>query len=243
MKKLLLPLLLASFIIGANGQEITRELKPFQKIIVSPRIHLVLKKGNKEHIRLVYSHVSPENINIDVSGKTLNIFLDNARITEKTELAGWNQRRGIYEGATLTAYVTYKDLEYLEIRGNQELTCLSPLSAETFTLKAYGENEITLASVNAEYFRTSLYGENRLTIKAGKAKYQKYRLFGENKIDTRALKSYSTVANIYGESKLKVNTDDELKVNAFGESQVMYTGKAHLSKRIVIGETQFTRVE
>ena len=137
----------------------------------------------------------------------------------------------------MTAYVTYKELEHLEIRGNQELTCNSPLKAERFTLKAYGENDINLVSLKTEYLRTSLYGDNDLKIKTGKAEYQKYKLFGENKIDTRDMKSFSATATIFGDSKIKLNTQDNLKVNAFGESEVSYNGNASVNKGLTFGKS------
>ncbi len=155
------------------AQEITRSLKSFSKIIASPRVNLILEQGEEESIRLTYTNVSPDRINIKVQGKTLHVYLDDAKVIEKTEHANRHGRRSIYRDASVTAYVTYTSLEYLEIRGNQELTCEGPLRAKKFTLKAYGENEIRLASVKTEYLKASLYGENDLKISGGKAEFQK----------------------------------------------------------------------
>ncbi len=225
-----------------ESKEITKDLKPFRKVIVSPRVNLILEQGDHEGIRLVYNNVTADKINIQVSHHTLRVYLDDAKVTERNEYVNAHSRHGIYHNVTITAYVTYKELEHLEIRGNQELTCTSPLRAEKFVLKAYGENEITLASVKAEYMKTSLYGENKLRIKGGKAEYQKYKLFGENKIDTQELKSYSTTANIFGESNLKLNTQDQLKVNAFGESQVSYQGDASVNRGLIFGHAEINKL-
>ena len=229
--------------LAVGQEEISRDLKSFSKVIVSPKINLILEKGDQESIRLVYSNVSPDKINIRVQGNTLRIYLDDAKVTEKLERINPNEKRSIYRDATLTAYVTYKELEHLEIRGNQELTCNGPISAERFTLKAYGENEIRLASVKTDYMRTSLYGENDLKIKGGKAEYQKYKLFGENKIDTQELKSYSATTNSFGESRIKLSTQDQLRVNAFGESQISYNGNADVNKGLIFGHTQINKLK
>ena len=226
-----------------SAQEINKELKSFHRVVVSPHVNLVLQKGTKESIRLVYDRVTADKINIEVKNKTLRVYLDDARVAEKTERISDHEKRGIYQSVNVTAYVTYRNLDHLEIRGNQELTCLDQLNANTFTLKAYGENEITLSNLRADYLKTSLYGENDLQIKGGKADYQKYRLFGENKIDTRDLKSYSTTAHIYGESKVKLTSEDELKISAFGDPQVMYKGNAQVSRRLVFGEAKIERME
>ncbi|HEY5918687.1 MAG TPA: DUF2807 domain-containing protein [Chryseolinea sp.] len=224
-----------------QAQEISKDLKSFSKVIVSPKINLILEQGDQENIRLTYSNVGADKINIVVQGNTLRVYLDEAKVTEKTYRDG-NQKRGVYHDATVTAYVTYKELEHLEIRGNQELTCNGPLKAERFTLKAYGENDINLASLKTEYLKTSLYGDNDLKIKTGKAEYQKYKLFGENKIDTKDLKSFSATATIFGDSKIKLNTQDNLKVNSFGESEVSYNGNASVNKGLIFGNSEITKL-
>jgi len=226
------------------AQEISKTLPTFRKVIVSPRVNLVLEKGDQESIRLVYDHVTPDEINIEVNHKTLRIFLDDAKVTERTERYSEHptQKRSVYHDATITAYVTYRDIEHLEVRGNQEIICNGPILAERFTLKAYGENIIKLASVKADYLKTSLYGENDLHIKGGKAEFQKYKLFGENRIDAQSLKSYSAIANSFGESRIKLATQDNLKVNAFGGSKIEYFGDANVNKGLIFGETEIHRI-
>lgn len=224
------------------GQEIAHDLKSFNKIVASPRINLILEHGEQESIRLVYTDITPDKINIEVKGSTLRIYLDDARVVEKTRRIYPRERRNIYQGVSITAYVTYRELKHLEIRGQQELTCKDPLSARKFVLKAYGENEIRLASIKTDYLKTSLYGDNDLKIKGGRAEYQKYKLFGENKIDSRELKSFSATTTIFGESKIKLTTQDELKVTAFGESKVSYNGDAHVNRGLIFGRTEITKL-
>lgn len=246
MKNIIKPLALALFFAAtvktASAQEISKDLKSFSKIVASPRINLILEQGDQEHIRLTYSNVDADKINIKVQGKTLRVYLDDAKVAEKTYKTNSNGKQSIYHDAVVTAYVTYKDLDHLEIRGNQELTCNGPLKAERFTLKAYGENEIKLASLKTEYLRTSLYGDNDLKITSGKAEYQKYRLFGENKIDTQDLKSFSATTTIFGDSKIKLNTQDNLRVIAFGESEVSYNGDASVNKGWIFGKAQINKL-
>jgi hypothetical protein len=241
MKKAFLILTFFCFTILSFSQEITQDLKHFSKIIASPKVNVILKKGDHESIRLVYHDVSKEKINIEVSSKTLHIYLDQARKVEKTESDGHGSRHGIYEGVSLTAYVTYKKLTDLEIRGNQELTCLDPIESDEFRLKAYGENEITLASLKTEFFKASLYGKNDLEIKSGKVIEQKYRLYGENKINTQEMKSAFASTAIFGEGSLKINSSEEVRVNAFGEPDIYVDGGAHINKRLIFGRTAIHR--
>jgi HSP20 family molecular chaperone IbpA len=235
-----LAVLITFFSFSVTAQHIEKALKPFSKIIISPRVNLILQKGNEEKISLEYANVSQHNINIEVRGKTLHIYLDKARKTEKTKRTknSEGKRHGVYEGAAITAYVTYKEIEYLEMRGNQVLTCYDPIEAEQFKLKAYGENNITLASLKTEYFKASLYGENDVRIKNGKAMDQRYRVYGENKINTQEMKSTYTSTSMFGDGELRINTTEEVRVNAFGDSHIHIDGGAHISNRLVLGKAK-----
>jgi hypothetical protein len=242
MKKYIVITVLVLWAGLSQAQEITKDLESFSKIVVSPKVNLILEKGDKESVRLAYSDVTADKINIVVKGNTLKIYLTDARVTERTERVGRSERRGIYRDVTITAYVTYKDLKMLEIRGDQELTCNGPIAAKKFRLKAYGENEIRFASINTEYFKTTMYGQNDLKVKDGKADFQKYKLFGENKIDTQALTSYDATTNIYGESKVKLTTQGELRVTSFGESEVSYNGNAKITRGLILGRTSIAKL-
>jgi hypothetical protein len=240
MKKLNLLLLFISSAFCLQAQdEIQKDLRPFSKVIASPRVNVILKKGDHENIRLVYTNVSKGQINIEVRHKTLQIYLDNARKVEKMSRheARHGVRRTMYHDVTITAYVTYKDLESLEIRGNQELTCLDAIDTEEFRLKAYGENEITLASLRTDFFKASLYGQNILKVKKGKVVEQKYKLYGENRIDTRDMKSAFASASIFGEGDVKINSTEEVRLDAFGEPSIHVNGGAHINKRLIFGKT------
>jgi hypothetical protein len=239
MKRLNLLILLLSSAFCLRAQEIQKDLKPFSRVVASPRVNVILKKGDRESIRLVYTNVSNGQINIEVRHKTLQIYLDNARKVEKmTSYEGRHgSRRSMYHDVTITAYVTYVDIESLEIRGNQELTCLDAIDTEEFRLKAYGENEITLASLRTDFFKASLYGQNILKVKKGKVVEQKYKLYGENRIDTRDMKSAFASASIFGEGDVKINTTEEVRLDAFGEPSIHVNGGAHVNKRLIFGKT------
>ena len=237
MKTFVLFLLAATSLSVALGQEIERNLKHFTRVVASPRVNVVLIHGDHESIRIHYENLRPGVINARVTGNTLRIYLDDARKIEpmvRTEHR-YRRKKSIYQGASLTAYVTYRDLERLEIRGNQELICEGPIDADEFTLCAYGENEITLTSVKAEYFKAKMYGENRLRIGMGRTTEQKYVLYGENKIDTKGMRSDYSFTRIFGEGSLRINSSEEVLIDAFGEPRIYVDGGATVNRRLVIG--------
>jgi len=230
-----------SFLSSVAQEEIIRKVPGFHKISVSPKINLVLEKGEKESVRIVYSNVAVSKINVEVINDKLRIYLDNARIVDKRERNYLNDHHSnvsIYHDAVVTAYVTYRNLNELEMRGEEKLTCNGEIEADKFKLVVYGEAEVNLASLNAHKFKASLYGENTIKIKSGESEHQVYRLFGENKIDTRGLESTTAVARVYGEGRLKLHASEEVRINAFGEPDIDISGNPHISRGIIIGKSR-----
>ncbi len=226
--------------LSLNAQEMKKDLASFEKIIVSPKINLVLAKGDHENIRLVYDNVSLSQINVLITGKTLHLFLDHARVVDTRKKIYHNNhtsRVSIYQNANITAYVTYRDLKRLEVRGEEEVTCDSLIAGEKFKLKAYGEAEITLAKVTADKFKASLYGRNKVRINAGATEQQTFRLFGENRIDTRMMESVNASSRIYGEGRLAITATNRFHLTSFGEPYVEVNGLPEIRKGIMIGRT------
>jgi len=240
MKKTLITMLiLAIGFVAVAQEEVIRKVPAFDKVSVSPKISLVLEKGDKESVRLVYHNIASGKINVEVVGNKLRIYLDQARLVDKRERGSENHhpRVSMYHDVSVTAYVTYRYLKELEMRGEETVTCESILDTDKFKLKVYGETEVNLASLKAHKFKASLYGVNNIKIKSGESAHQVYRLFGENKIDTRGFESITASARIYGEGRLHMKATDEVRINAFGEPDVDISGNPHISRGIMIGRT------
>jgi len=226
----------------SNAQEFKKDLPSFDQIVVSPKINLILEEGDRESIRVQYERIDEGKINIEVTNGKLHLYLDNARIFEKQERTyDYNSKMSIYRHAEVTAFVTYTYLKALEVRGEQEVTCLSRLENEKFKLKVYGEAEITLESLYTQKLKAVVYGENKIKIKGGRADHQRFRLYGENRINTSGLASSTVSTTIYGEGRLTVNASDEVRINAFGEPHVDVTGTSYINKGIVIGRVDIRK--
>lgn len=223
-----------------EAQSTVKTLPSFDKVIVSPLVRLVLVAGEQESARLEYENISPDKVNCFVDDHTLRIYLDDAKITVKQQK--WDDgdhryRRSIYgKDVKVTAYVTYRKLNELEIRGEEEATCQSEITSDVFKLRVYGQATVTLASLKANELRASIYGENTITIQAGQVNDQLYRVFGESQIDAENLVGQNVATRLYGDSKLKLYASNRIGVTSFGESDVKYTGGAQLQKRLVLGD-------
>jgi hypothetical protein len=224
-------------------QSFTRSLDSFDKIIVSPHINLVLTEGSQEEAEVEFYNIDEMKINVVVKGETLHIYLDDARYIEKNKKEKYGYySSGIYQGAEVTAYVTYQHLKALEVRGEEDVRIESPLDSEDFILTLYGSSSVVLRDLNAENFRVTSYGENDLTVESGKVHFQRYILYGASHIDVSGLTSFHAKTKIYGESQLTLHASDALDISAFGEPIITFSGNPQVNKNLMIGEAKLFKV-
>lgn len=233
-----------------QGQNQVQQLKSFDKIVVSPRIELELVSGDQESIELTYENIDENKVNVEVKGKTLRIYLDDARYIVKNEKRrrgrykdnnGWWDNRMYRSNVRVKAYVTFKSLKRLQVRGREDITISSPLVNDRFKLKLYGESVVRMESLDTKKFKAVLIGENRLNIKEGKARRQKYKSIGENWVDSDGMDSNYAIASLIGEGMVKLKADDRLRISNIGEGQVVFSGNPTVRKGIIIGHTDIRR--
>src|SRR5579859_7152930 len=170
MKTLSVAVFFAVSILVSSAQTLEKNLGQFNKVIASPRINLVLMAGETESVKVTYARVDASKINITLRNKTLRIYLDGSRFTEKQRRVnkdGWVEKQSLYRDASITAYVTYRKINKLVVRGEQEVDVPGAIETKKFKLSAYGECDITLASLQTGKFKVSMYGQHTLRIKSG----------------------------------------------------------------------------
>lgn len=243
MKTLISTILITTTALTLSAQTIEKNVGHFIKVIASPKINLVMVAGENESVKVTYTNVDASKINIVVKNQALHIYLDGSKFTEKRQRVkkdGWVEKESMYRNASITAYVTYRQLDKLVVRGEQEVDVQGAIENKKFKLSAYGECNITLASLQTGKFKASMYGQHTLKIKAGEVDTQKYKLFGANKIDAQAIQSEEIASATYGESKLKLNANESLRLVTFGESDVRVKGGADVNK-ITFGQVSVNR--
>lgn len=225
-------------------EEHSEGLKPFSKLVVSPHIEVILIKGEEEQVHWEFKNVAADKLNAELEGKTLHLYLDNAKITpklQKNRNQGWNYKESIYKHARVKAYVTYRELEALEVRGSEMIISRDPLVSDEFRLKLYGDGDAYFSSIESDYFKASLYGENALDIGGGSATVQSYKCYGANVVRAIEFRGEEVSTTIYGESDLNLNANSRIKVTSLGEGRVFYKGAARLNKGLILGETSISR--
>lgn len=249
MYKIKITLLLNLFILSFGSliaQTKVILVEHFEKVIISPHIQVGFVQGNKESVTIESISVSEDKLNVEVSGRSLHIYLEGAKTVTKSEKAEDNEyegKRSIYNGTIVKATVTYKTLEALSLRGDEKFVCKSTLELDKFDLNIYGESEVILYKVKLNAISTTIYGESILEIKSGSIGRQKITAYGESEINTLGVETKTAKITAYGEAEISLMVKDELKVTSYGEASVSYTGNPDIKKGVIIGDTNIKKIE
>jgi putative autotransporter adhesin-like protein len=241
--KILLPVLFSLISAAISAQ--TKTTSPFRKIIVSPYIQVTLVQGDKESVTVNELHVDSSKLHIEVNDKTLRIYLEGAKDLPKNEKDysnGYKETHPLYHKTSVVATITYRRLETLSFRGEEDQLCKSPINGDMLMLKIYGETNVTFNEVNVKQLTATLYGEGSLEVKAGEIRDQKYISYGESKVNTLAVNGSTGRVTAYGRADFKLNIDDWIKITSFGEAQVHYKGDATIEKWLHFGDVVVNKI-
>ena len=231
---------------GISATAQTKTVDHFTKVIVSPYIQVTFVKGDEERVTIDDITVDESKLHVEVNDKTLRIYLEGAKDIPKYEKDysnGHKESHPLYRNTTVVATITYKTLTDLSLRGEETQLCKSPIDAEKFTLKIYGESEVTFNELNAYELETTIYGEASLNIKAGSVKEQKYTCYGEGRINSLSIKGSTSRITTYGTADIQLNVSDRIKITAFGDTKLHYKGNPDIVKGLHFGDVQIYRMD
>ena len=242
----ILLLCFALFALQAHSQVETYSVDSFSKVIISPHIAVTFVEGDTESVTIHSSTEPLDILNVEVSGKTLHLYLDDAKTVAKREklaVDGWYEKRSIYKGTVIQATVTYEVLDELSLRGEEKFECSTTLDQPKFSLTLYGDSEVFLSDVKLDNMTTTIYGESSLEIGSGTIGRQKITAYGETRVNTGGVTSNETKITAYGEGDYQVAVEDRLKVTAYGEATIAYTGTPEIYKGVIIGEATNKKIK
>ena len=239
-------LITMSYFNSLTAQSDPIQVNSFNKILVSPNIELFLQEGTEETVTIQGSSIPEEKINIKVVGNTLKIYLDDAKIATKHKKVyrdNYKMKVPIYDGSVVSALVTYKNLEKLTIRGEERITCESPIKTDKFKVKMFGEADLVVQELDVKSMKAALFGDHNLRIENGSAEKLVYHSYGESDIETESLNTKITRIWAMGDSEFKVNADEKIRFSSLGESKVKYLGDPDVRKGITIGENKVKKLD
>ena len=241
----LLSVLSIAFFLSFNtllAQSKIFEVEGFNKVIVSPHIEVTFKKGDTESV-IVESISEPiGKFNVEVKNRTLQLYLDGAKVITKSEKKSNYNKSPIYKGTVVKATVIYKEVETYSLRGEELFLFESPIKAEKLTFNIYGESEVYLKDVTLDELRVVIYGVSFLKIDKGAIAYQKITAYGESSINLLDVTSKRTNITAYGDGNFQFNVSDDLKVTSYGEPTVTYKGDAQVKHGLSFGEVSIVKM-
>jgi hypothetical protein len=242
--KALLPVLFSLIVVAASAQ--TKMTSPFNKVIVSPYIQVTLVQGDQESVTVNDIHVDTGKLHIEVTDKTLRIYLEGAKDfprSEKDYSNGYKETHPLYRNTSVVVTITYTTLDALSFRGEEDQLCKSPIEGDKFVLKIYGESNVTFNEMDLQQLSATLYGEGTLEIKAGSIKDQKYTSYGESKINSLGINSSTSRVTAFGRAEFKLNVADRIKITSYGEAQLHYKGNPAIDRGVHFGDMVINRID
>ena len=238
--------LLAFLTFNAQGQEKTISLdRSFDKIIVSPHIAADFVQGDKASIVVESINEPIEKFRYELKNGTLQVYLEGAKTwteNKKENRNGWKQKTPIYNNTVAKVTITYVDVNTFSVRGEEKIDFNSPLQQEKFTLRIYGESEVTIKEAILQNLRVAIYGESDLTLEKGSIKKQRITAYGESNVRSVDVQSSEAKITAYGDGTFQFNVTERLKVTSYGEANILYKGNPEIKKGIVIGDATISRI-
>ena len=237
MKKLYVySLLLALSLIATDLLGQAQPIQDFDKVVLSPYIALELVQGDQIDISFDIAGVDEEEVMYDVSGGTLRIYLERARTFNRRS---FDRNDGYmidhYRNADVTAYVTYRTLRKLIVKGDDDVNIRGTIDRPSFLMRVYGDCNVYVEDLRAEHFKAGLYGDNKLTIERGDIGEQVYALFGDNRVNAYDVETGSIRTTSFGDNTIKVKARD-FAITSFGDGEVALAEGTRVRRKFSLGD-------
>lgn len=231
---------------NSKAQEKTISLiNDFDKIILSPHIAADFVKGEKASIVVETINVPIEKFKYELKNGTLQVYLEDAKTytkSKKEEKNGWTQKASIYNNTVAKVTITYVNVNTFSVRGEEKLNFNSTLQQENFTLRIYGESEVTIKEAILQNLKVTIYGESDLAIEKGVINKQRITAYGESNVRSEDVQSTEAKITAYGDGTFKFNVSEKLKVTSYGEANILYKGDPEIKKGLVIGDATIRKI-
>jgi hypothetical protein len=215
----------------------------FHKVIVSPFIEATFIQGEEERVVINHSVVDPDKLHVETKNGTLRVYLEGAKEIPRNSRDNSGNSHDLYPAHAVIATIFYKNLDALSLRGEEQFTVTSPLSAGHFSLTLYGESAVNFAEVHINDLHTVLYGESSVEIQSGSVNKQSYTCYGEGRVNSTAISGEEAKLTAYGEAEFHMNVSERIKITSFGEAKLRYKGNPQLVKGIHVGEVDVAKLD
>lgn len=198
--------------IPGSGKSIkeTRNVNSFSRIVVSGAIKIVLTQASTEKVVIEADDNLMKYITTNVIGNTLEI----------------DMKERVNSLSTIIAYISFKDLTYLDLSGACELTNNDTLVLQELSIDGSGASEFDL-KMKLEKLNLDLSGASEIDL-AGSAKTLIADLSGASDLSSDDFKVETASIDISGAGSARVYVTTELNASVSGAASVRYKGEPKL---------------
>jgi len=192
----------------------TYEVKPFTKIYLEGTFKVILEQGNQSGLRIKTDEDNFRYIDVQSDAESLSL-----KILKKH-----------FDFNKLVLYITFKDLEKLEIQGGISLETKGYVDLKDFYLRVEGGANIEM---NLKANKFDVVGEGGVKFEFdGVANELNASLSGAGYMDAIALKTKKCNFTIEGVGAGSVDVSETLNATISGVGKIRYKGDPQVTKNI-----------
>lgn len=180
----------------------------FTKIYLRGPYEVHLRQSSKCELTILAKESYHDKLEVSSSGGTLNIELDGKNFKKSTK--------------SIEVYISFKDLEKLEIEGAVDLQCENKIRTSNFKIEFEGAGNIEL-DVDADKIIAQIAGVGNFEIE-GETDYHKVEFDGIGSYDAKNLRSKYTIVESNGIGSVSVYASNKFRGEASGIGSVDYYG-------------------
>lgn len=238
MKKILLSVLIAGFVLVANAQKTIvndanaekRNVGSFNGIRVSNAIDLYLSQDNEEAVAVSAKEIKyRDRIKTEVVDGILKIWVDNN---------GWSWTRG---NLKMRAYVSVKLLTKLHASGASDVFVNGVLKVGDIDVELSGASDFKEGSIEASNMNVHLSGASDMKVK-GTAASLTVRASGASDFKGFDLTCQNGDVDASGASDIKITVEKEINAHASGASDIRIKGNGVIRKMSNSGASSVKKI-
>jgi hypothetical protein len=191
-----------------------RQVSGFTSLEVSGAFEVYLYQGKSESLTLEADKNLMEIIVTEVKGDKLHIYT----------------RENIKKATELNVYLTFEELEMIDISGAVSIEGEGMLEFDELYLDGSGASEINL-EMNVKALHADFSGASEIEL-SGSAGSASFDFSGASELDAIDFEIKHCELDVSGAAEAKVNVSTNLEVNVSGAASVKYKGNPNISKDV-----------
>jgi hypothetical protein len=199
-----------------NIQSEQRPIASFKKIEIGGNWEVIVTQGETESLKIEADKNLLDLIETKVDGDALII--------------GTKNNKSLSSEKGFKAYLTFKNLDKIELSGAVKLSAPSRLIFDKLNIEGSGAAEINL-DLNAKQLDAEMSGGSQ-TILKGSINEVHFTLSGAGSLSALELESNKFTVDISGAGTAEVSVKDELNATISGAGSVSYKGNPVVKKDI-----------